>query len=132
MDSKNLGKILAVIVIVIAVFIGFAAYLPTVDVSTLPASVAPVFTYLISFFGTGAVLTIVALLRNVVGYAYEYVKSGYKETFTDTKLYETIVYYVGFVNTIGSIVPAPYSQIGMAILVVADLVLQATKKLWGK
>ena len=126
MDKKTLGVIVAVVLVVVSVFVGLSSYLPTLDQNN------KIIALLTSFFTTGTVMTAVALIRNIIGFAMEYAKSGFTETFEDQKLYQTMAYYIGIVAFIGSIIPEPYNVWGVVIMTVADLALQATKTLWGK
>lgn len=134
LDKETVAKILAVTLVIVFVFVGLSAYLPTADQSNA------VIALLTSFFGFGQVMIAVAFLRNIVGFLVEYARSKYTEQFEDQKLYETMAYYIGLVTLIGSIIPQllpePYGKIiagiGVLILTVADIARQALKKLWGK
>jgi len=126
MDKKTIGTIVGILIVIASVLVGLSTYLPTADQSNC------VIALLTKFFSVGTVMFVVALIRNVAGFAIEYIRSEYSEAFVDGKLYETIVYYVGLVALIGSIVPEPYNAIGMLIMTIADLILQTVKKLWNK
>lgn len=132
MDKKVLAKIMVVVVIVFAVFTGLNAYFDSVDLSVVPEGLQPAFTVLFGFFDSGVALFAVALIRNVSGYIYEYAQKSGNEVFLDTKLYGTIVYYVGIVGAVSAVLPDPYREVGVAVLVVLDVVKQALKELWKK
>jgi len=60
----------------------------------------------------------------------ENARSSYGEIYEDTKLYDTLIYYIGVVGTVAAIIPAPYNQIGVAVLVIIDAAKQVLKDLW--
>lgn len=134
MEKKTIGLMLAIVIIVISVFVSLSTILPTLDQSN------PIVATLTEYFGLGTVLLVVAFMRNILGFLTEYVKSQYKETFEDQKLYSTIMYYLGLTAFLGTLpvalLPEPwgtYVSAGIIILLtIVDLCRQAFNLLWGR
>jgi len=100
-----------------------------VDANAFPEPLNSIIVYLQLFFGTAIAIFLVGLGRNISGYVTNYYKSELSEIYDINKYHTTIVYYLGFVTTVFAIVPPPYNQIAVAVLVVLDYVYSAYKTL---
>lgn len=100
----------------------------------------PIVIICVNFFGVGTVMFAVALIRNIIGFVIEWIRSEHIETFEDIKLYTTIMYYVGLTSFLSAIpvvfLPEPYgaviSGIILVVLTVADVFKQAWNVIWNK
>jgi len=122
---SKIGKLLALLLILAAVFVGVQVYLNQVDVSAMPAEVQQFFVPLVAFFKLAPALLIIGFLRNIFGFFIEWTKGKYGESYEFSKFLTTIGYYVGLIGIIAVAVPAPYNEIGSFVLVIVNLVLQA-------
>ena len=100
-----------------------------VDASTLPEPLSSGVVYIQVFTSVGIGVFLVGLGRNVTGYLVNYYTTELTESYNIGKYNTTIVFYLGFVTTAFALVPAPYNQITIAILVIVDYAYSAYKKL---
>lgn len=134
MDKIVLGRIVAVLLLIALVFTGIATVAPSLDQSNM------IFAFITNFFSIGTVLLVVGIVRNVSGFGLEWFRSNCGETYSDRKLYTTLMYYVGLVPTVvaaGSTLPiniGGYSigEIAGFILIFVDILKQALVMLFYK
>jgi hypothetical protein len=137
LNPEKTAKLVFFVIVVSAVFIGLQTFAQTIDVTQLPIQMQKPFSALIAFMTSGGGLFIVSLGRNLLGYIYVYVGSGYKETYSFKQLTTTWIYYTSFIGSALAFVevvrlPAPYDNLVVTVVsmvaFVADFVTSELKK----
>lgn len=129
MNQEKTAKLLLVVVLILAVFIGVNEAIKTVDLASVPEFVLPAWNYVVVFFSSLTGTTLVAFGRNVLGYLRNYCRTEYSEVYKANRFYETLVFYLGIVTTIATIVPAPYNTVFIGVVIVFDFAISEYNKL---
>ncbi|MCW3994913.1 MAG: hypothetical protein NWE98_02035 [Candidatus Bathyarchaeota archaeon] len=134
MNKITLSRIIVISMLVLLIFLGFSTVANELDQNNR------IFSVIRTFFNTGTILFVVAILRNVSGFALEWFKTDLKETYNETKLYATLTYYVGLIPSIAAIgstlnftvAGVSIGEISAFLLIFADVAIQAIKTLFKK
>ena len=129
-NTEKLVIAFAIFAILAGVFVGIGEYFKTIDMTTVPEFAKEFVIVVQRFFSLGSVTFVILYLRNILGYARNWIKN-HKTGNVDFELnryYDTIMYYIGPVNIAIAAVPEPYNWIGGILLMVVEVFTAEFKK----
>jgi len=130
-NTERLIVAFAIFVVLAAVFVGLGSYFSSLDLSTVPDFAKDFVVAVQRFFSLGSVTFVVMYLRNLLGYARNWLMlhKTEKVDFEMNRYYNTIMYYLGVFNVIVSAVPEPYNWLGGVIVFAIDVFTSEWKKI---
>jgi flagellar biosynthesis protein FlhB len=130
-NTEKLVIAFAIFIVLAGVFVGIGQYFKSLDISTVPEFARDFVLIVQKFFSYGSVTFVVMFLRNILGYARNWL-TLHKTQAVEYELqryYNTIMYYVGVFNVILSAVPEPYNWIGAVFAFAIDVFTAEWKKI---
>ena len=122
-NTEKLVIAFAIFAILAGVFVGIGEYFKGIDMTTVPEFAKQFVTVIQRFFSLGSVTFVILYLRNILGYARNWLKNHKTEpvNFELNRYYDTIMYYMGPVNIAIAAIPEPYNWIGGVLLMVVEV-----------
>jgi hypothetical protein len=101
-----------------------------IDVSQYPLLVQQLVGFLQHFFGSAAVILVLAYFRNLFGYLRNYIAKEKTEavTFEFKRFNDTILYYLGISNVFLAALPEPFGYLTVALTFIIDVAMSEYKK----
>jgi hypothetical protein len=106
---EKTAKYAVIIAVVFAVFLALAGVASVIKVESAPEVLQPYVAGFVAFFAVGLGATVVAVIRNGTGYLRVYFES--QPAYDFSRLYETIVLYVGYIGTVMSVIAVLKTQL---------------------
>jgi hypothetical protein len=133
-NTEKLVIAFAIFAILVGVFVGIGEYFKTIDMTTVPEFAKQFVTVIQKFFSLGSVTFVVLYLRNILGYARNWIQNHKTEpvNFELNRYYDTIMYYIGPVNIAFAAIPEPYNWVGGVLLMVVEVFTAEFKKVVPK
>jgi len=130
-NTESLVLAFAIFLVLAGSFVAVGEYFKTIDLTTVPEFAREFVIVVQRFFSLGAVTFVVMYLRNILGYARNWIGKEENATVTfEMKRYtDTIMYYVGVFNVVVSAVPEPYNWLGGVLIFAVDVFTSEWKKI---
>ena len=129
MNKEKLAKVLVILIITIGVLTASQVAIQQITPDQVPSYIEPIWGYIVVFFESAPVIIVLALGRNLLGYARNYWKTDHAESYDINRLYGTWAYYIGGITTVLAAVPEPFDSVAVAIIVLLDFVTSEIKQL---
>lgn len=105
-------------------------FIKDIDVSPYPMFIQNVVIFLQRFFGTSAVILVLAYFRNLFGFIRNWLasKTTPKVQYEFARYNDTIIYYLGIANLALAALPEPFGYIAVAFAFIVDIFVAEYKK----
>ena len=133
-NNERLVIAFAIFIIGAGVFVGIGEYFKALDLATVPEFARNFILVVQKFFSLGSVTFVILYLRNILGYARNWLKNHKTGTvdFELNRYYDTIMYYIGPFNISLAAIPEPYNWIGAVFLIAVEVFTAEFKKTTSK
>jgi len=133
-NTERLVIAFAIFTVLAGVFVGIGEYFKGLDITTVPEFARNFVVVVQKFFSYGALTFVLMYLRNILGYARNWLQNHKTEQvqFDLDRYYNTIMYYIGPFNIALAAVPEPYNWIGGLLMFFTEVFTAEWKKIQPK
>lgn len=138
MNTKTIGKVLLVAIVVLGLFTYASAAIPNIPVDSVPSLLVPVWEPISAFFSFVGATAFIGFVISISGYLIQYFQTNHQEEYKFDKLAKTLAVYIGILTsvltagkTIADILPPPmseYAAVALTVIAAVIVLLDVAKK----